>query len=161
MHIVNEKDLNVLWGWDEQEEKGLSARYEENIERLMGVMKTRLAQGQIPPPEDLKALALELQSAGDSLSQYAENCFEAARFVYAIADKDPENREKRQQTFAALQDQIGGNVVLKQSSVPQIAGKHLTLEDIQGIKGILSDGENLWEALIDFLVPVDSEAEGT
>ena len=154
MHIVNEKDLNVLWGWDDQEEQGLTTRYQANLERLLEVLRARVESPNAPESEDLTALAMELQEAADRLSECAENCFEAARYMYALAADDTAERAKRREAFDALLEHVGGKVVLKQSSVPQIAGKQLTLDDIRGIRGILSDGENLWEALVDFLVPV-------
>jgi hypothetical protein len=153
MRIVNEKYLDLVWSWDEYEKKSLQTRYQANLERLVAAIRRRVQGGTAPPPEDLRALAAELQEAGEALQQSVLNCYDAARNVYLMAAATPEEREVRCQQFEDLAAHIGKGVRLTQTSAPELEDKTLILEEIQGIKGVLRDGDSLWEAMIDFLVP--------
>jgi hypothetical protein len=44
-------------------------------------------------------------------------------------------------------------VVLRQTSVAELKGKQLLLEQVRGIKGVLRDGDQYWDALLDYLSP--------
>ena len=153
MHIVDQKDLNIIWSWDEQEKSALDERYGERVNRLLDVVETQLEDQDPPPPEDLKELAGELQAAGEMLSRLSKRCLNNAQKIYTNAVADTEQRQKREENLKKLQQHVGAYVMLSQSSAPEIAGKLLKLERIHGIYGVLRDGDNVYQALIDFLVP--------
>ena len=154
MRIVNEKYLSLIWNWDDLEENALVTKYQTNLERLLYAIHDRIEQGQSPPADDLRQLAGELQTTGEKLQESADNCLAAAQTVYAYAGSSEDDRNKRQQFFEQLPSHIGKPVVLKQTSAEELEGKQLTLRQIRGIKAVLEDEGGLWEALIDFLVPV-------
>ena len=154
MRIVNEKHLALVWNWDETEKAGLEHKYRTNLERLLYAIQQRVDANEMPPVQDLRDLAVELQQAGELLQQCMQNCYDAATTVYAMAATTPEEREKRREFLNQIMEHVGKPVVLKQTSVAEIEGKQLILEEIRGIKAILRDEAGLWEALVDFLVPV-------
>ena len=161
MRIVNEKHLALVWNWDEHERNGLLRKYQTNLERLVVAVQQRVEKGETPPSQDLRDLANELQQAGEALAESMQNCYEAARSVYALSGSTPEDREGRRQLLEKLKTHAGKLVMLKQTSVPQLEDRQLVLQEIRGIKAILRDEDTLWEALADFLVPVDGEADGS
>ena len=154
MRIVNEKYLSLVWNWDKQEKNGLETVYETNIQRLVEALRKRAAKDQLPAEEDIRALASELQQAGETLEQCMNNCLSAAQEIYSLAAATNQERRKRTEMIEQLHRHIGKPVILTQTSVPALEGKQLILDDIHGIKGILRDGDDLWEALVDFLAPV-------
>lgn len=154
MRIVNEKQLGLVWNWDEQERKALAQKYQANLERLIYAVHERVDAGKGPAPEDLRALAGELQQAGEMLAESMQNCFDAATTIYTMAGSTPAERQERGQFLAQIQAHKGQTVILRQTSVPELEGKQLRLDELRGIKGILRDGDDRWEALVDFLVPV-------
>ena len=153
MHIVDQKDLNIIWSWDEQEKSALDERFGERVNRLVDVIEAQLDARESPPPEDLKEVAGELQAAGEVLSRLSRKCLSNAQKIYTDAAADDEERQKRAENLKKIRQHVGEYVMLSQSSDPEIAGKLLKLERIQGIYGILRDGDNVYQALIDFLVP--------
>ncbi len=154
MRIVNEKHLSLLWSWDDYDKDILVRKYQDNLEQLVRAVVKRVNEGKAPAADDIRALAVELQEAGEILHQSVLNCFEAARAVYEQSGETDAEREQRHELFETLNNHIGKPVILSQTSIPELEGKHLILEEIQGVKGILRDGDNLWEAMVDFLVPV-------
>ncbi len=154
MRILNEKYLSLVWSWDDVEKNGLALKYGTNLERLLFAIQERFNHGEPPPPEDLKELAGELQQAGELLSQSMQNCFEAGRALYGLAAPTPAAQNERKDLIARLKNHIGKPVILKQTHIAEIRGKVMILEEIRGIKAIVRDGEQRWESLIDFLVPV-------
>jgi hypothetical protein len=155
MRIINEKHLALVWNWDEQEKNGLIRRYQTNLERLVYAIQQRVAADDSPASQDLRDLADELQEAGEALSESMQNCYEAARTVYVLSGKTPEERDARHKLLTRLHDHLGKPVRLKQTSVSELEGRELILEELRGIKAILRGEGGLWEALADFLVPVD------
>ncbi|MCF7854972.1 MAG: hypothetical protein K9N51_09255 [Candidatus Pacebacteria bacterium] len=154
MRIVNEKYLSLVWSWDTYEKNGLQTVYDANIRRLVEALRKRAETDQLPEEEDIRALASELQQAGELLEQSMNNCLNAAQEVYSFAAADNKERRKRAEMIEQLHEHIGKPVILTQTSVPDLEGKQLILEDVHGIKAILRDGDDLWEALVDFLSPV-------
>lgn len=160
MRIVNEKYLSLVWSWDEYEKNGLATKYQANLDRLVDALEKRIAAGQPPAEDDVRRLAGELQEAGELLEQSMRRCLDAAGHIYEFAGRTPEDRAERAERFEQLRNHVGKPVVLTQSSAPELVGKHLILEEVNGIKGILRHGDDLWEALTDFLVPVLEYAPG-
>ncbi|OPZ26701.1 MAG: hypothetical protein BWZ02_01916 [Lentisphaerae bacterium ADurb.BinA184] len=154
MRIVNEKHLALVWNWDETEKGGLERKYRSHLEQLLFAIQDRIDRNRQPAVQDLRDLANELQQAGETLQECMQNCYDAAATVYALAAPTPEERERRREFLRQIGEHVGKPVVLKQTSVAEVEGKPLTLEEIRGIKGILRDEAGLWEALVDFLVPV-------
>ncbi|MFA4945782.1 MAG: hypothetical protein WC789_13925 [Lentisphaeria bacterium] len=154
MRILNEKHLALIWSWDDLERNELSLKYLANIERLVAVIEERISRNEMPPPEDLKDLALELQQAGELLQQCSSNCLNGAQKFYALAGLTTAEQTERRKFIERIKKHVGKPVVLKQTSVDAIRGKQLILEEVRGIKGVLRDGNELWEAMVDFLVPV-------
>ncbi len=159
MRIVNEKYLALIWNWNEAEKGNLEHKYQTNLERLAYAIQERLDAGQAPSPEALKELAAELQEAGELLRQSAENCYAVARSVYASAAGDDVERAQCLEKMAAVERHVGKPVVLSQASDGEIVGRQLILCDVRGTKAILRDGDSFWEALIDFVVPVEENTE--
>ncbi len=156
MRILNEKHLSLIWSWDDIEKNELAVKYQTNLERLVSAIQDRIGRNEAPPPEDLKDLAAELQQAGELLHQSMQNSFSAAQTLHALAGATPAEQADRRKFIERMKKHIGKPVVLKQTSVDAIRGKQLILEEIRGIKGILRDGDQMWEAMIDVLVPVIS-----
>ncbi len=154
MRIVNEKYLSLVWNWDEYEKNGIVTKYQGNLDRLVDALEKRVEAGKYPAEEDVRRLAGELQEAGELLEQSTQRCLTAAGRIYEFAARTSEDRAERAQRFEQLRNHIGKPVILSQTSAPELEGKQLILEDVNGVKGILRDGDDLWEALIDFLVPV-------
>lgn len=159
MRIVNEKYLALIWNWDESEKGNLEHKFQTNLERLVYAIQERIEAGQPPPPDDLIDLANELQEAGELLRQSAENCFAVGRSVYASAAGSEAARARRLEAVEAVENHLGKHVILSQTSAPEIEGRPLILHEIRGIKAILRDGDNFWEALVDFVVPVEESSE--
>lgn len=156
MRIVNEKYLSLIWNWDESEKSNLEHKFQTNLERLVYAIQEQMERGNAPSPDALKRLAGELQEAGELLQQSAENCLAVARNIYASTGDSAASPEKIQ----SMQAHIGKPVILSQTSAPEIEGRQVILHEIRGIKAILKDGDNYWEALIDFVVPVEDIQEG-
>ena len=154
MRILNEKHLHHVWTWNDREREELTTRFQTNIELLLAAIFARLKDNDKPSAKDLKDLAVELQQAGEQLQQSMENCFEAAQTLYVLAAPTPEEQEKRKHALQQLAGHIGQPVVLRQTSVAELKGKQLLLEQIRGIKGVLRDGDQYWDALLDYLVPI-------
>lgn len=160
MRIVNEKYLALIWNWDEAERGNLEHRYQANLERLVYAIQERLEAGQPPPPQALKDLADDLQEAGELLAQSAQNCFAVARSIYASSAGSDEQRARQLEKIEEVEGHIGKPVILAQTSVPEIEGRQLILHEVRGLKAILRDGDSFWEALVDFVVPVEDTSEG-
>jgi len=161
MRIVNEKHLALVWSWDEQERSGLLRKYQTNLERLVYAIQQRVEKGEGPPEQDLRDLSSELQQVGEALSESMQNCFEAARSVYVLSGATPEERNARRRLLEDLRAHIGKPVILRQTSIPELEGRQLVLEELRGTKAILRDGDGLWEALADFLVPVTPDQDSS
>ena len=157
MRIVNEKYLSLIWSWDKSEREGLERRFQTNLERLVYAIQERLEAGTPPAPEDMKELGGELQDAGEILRQGSENCLAAARSIYAAAAGDDRKRAERMQRIEKIESLVGKHVKLTQASVPEIADRPMILHEVNGIKAILRDGDNYWEALVDFLAPCEED----
>lgn len=152
MRIVNEKYLALIWNWNEAERGNIQHKFQTNLERLVYALQEQIDKGQAPAPEALKDLAAELQEAGELLQESSENCFVVARNIYASAfDADDPSRSR----MLSVDEHIGKHVVLSQTSVPEIEGRQLILHEVRGTKAILRDGDNYWEALVDFVIPVE------
>jgi hypothetical protein len=160
MRIVNEKYLALIWNWDEAERGNLEHKYQTNLERLAYAIQERLEAGTPPPPEALRDLAAELQEAGELLEQSAQNCFAVARSIYAAAAPSEAERSERMASVEAVENHVGKPVVLSQTSAPELQGRQLILHEVRGTKAVLRDGDSYWEALIDFVVPVEGESRG-
>ncbi len=158
MRIVNEKYLALIWNWDDLEREHLEYKYQTNLERLAYAIQERLESGQAPPATTLQELARELQEAGEKLQQSAENCLAVARSIYATAADGDEQRSARMEAIQRVEAHLGRPVILTQTSVPEIEGRPLLLHEIRGIKAILRDNDSFWEALVDFVVPVEDGA---
>lgn len=156
MRILNEKHLSLIWSWDDIEKNELVVKYQTNLDRLVAAIQDRINRNENPPPEDLKDLAAELQQAGEMLQQSMQNCLNAAQTLYSLAGATTAEQAERRKFIERMKKHIGKPVVLKQTNVESIRGKQLILEDIRGIKGILRDGDQVWEAMVDYLVPVIS-----
>ncbi|MDT8390050.1 MAG: hypothetical protein RRC34_06035 [Lentisphaeria bacterium] len=157
MRIVNEKYLALIWNWDDSEKGNLQHKFQTNLERLVYAVQERMETGDAPSPEALRSLAEELQEAGELLQQSAENCLAVARVMYTSTGDFAANPDKLQ----SIEAHIGKPVILSQTSAPEIEGRQLILHEIRGIKAILKDGDSFWEALIDFVVPVEEIQKGT
>lgn len=156
MRIVNEKYLALIWNWDESEKSNIQHKFQTNLERLVYAIQEQIDKGKAPSPDALKSLAAELQEAGELLRQSSENCLAVARNIYSSTGDPAVSPEKLQ----SIEDHIGKPVILSQTSVPEIEGRQLILHEIRGIKAVLRDTDNYWEALVDFVVPVEDIQKG-
>ena len=159
MRIVNEKYLALIWNWDESERANLEHKYQTNLERLVFAVQEKLEGGHPPPADAMIDLANELQEAGELLRQSAENCFAVGRSIYGASAGSDTARAQRMEKLEAVERHVGRQVVLSQTSAPEIEGRTLVLHEVRGIKAVLRDGDNFWEALVDFVVPVEDNIE--
>ena len=85
MRILDEQNFGLLWNWGEPERQELSSRFQTNLVELLKAVKQAAASGQAMGPEDLSALAAELQEAGEALEACRSNCLTLAATLRALA----------------------------------------------------------------------------
>ena len=165
MRTVGEGDIEALWNWGEEQRHEIQKTFRANLSAVMSAIEARLKSRSPIPPEQLARLADELQEAGETLQEAMSNCFAAAGFVHLSAAGSVEERRRRARRLAGLQNSIGKLVLLRRTSVPQLRGRHVLLEEVRGLKAIVRLGNDRWATPVDRVLPVDvlpvSEQEGT
>lgn len=148
-------NLRALWHWGDRERHELQKTFRANLSELLATIEARMKGGVRIPPEELARLAEELQDAGETLREAMSNCFAAAGFAHLSAADTVEERRRRARSLSRLQAAVGKPVVLRRTSVAQLQGRHVLLEEIRGLKAIVRLGNDRWATPVDRVVPVD------
>ena len=155
MRTVREDDLEALWNWGEEERHELQKTFRANLADLMAIIEARIRGRSPVPPDELARLAEELQEAGETLREAMSNCFAAAGFAHLSAADSADERRRRARRLSGLQAAVGKLVVLRRTSVPQLKGRHVLLEEVRGLKAIVRLGNDRWATPVDRVVPVE------
>ncbi len=161
MRIFDDEALNVLWNWGHVEKDDLTNRFKANLARLLKNIERKMDQTDKNAPDDLEALSLELQDAGELLNECRRNCLDLAATVRCLAGKSHEEREQRMNHLQRLEDAVGERVVLTQTDIKELRGKILILEEIQGIKAVVRNGNEYWETPIDRIMAITKSPNQT
>ncbi|NOY81059.1 MAG: hypothetical protein GXP31_08650 [Kiritimatiellaeota bacterium] len=161
MRILREKDLQILWSWGRNERDHLVRTYQSNLVELLKTVQARVQSSDPLPTEEVDALAREVQEAGEILEQGMSTCFALAGILYVMGGKDAEEQSRRQEYLSRLTSQKGEKVRVVRTSVRELLGRELLLEDVHGFKAVLWDGDGHWETPVDRVEPLEATEEVT
>ncbi len=156
MRILREKDLQVLWSWGRNERDHLVRTYQNNLVELLKTVQARAQSTDPLPAEEVDALAREIQEAGEILEQGMNTCFALAGILYVMGGKDSEAQTQRQENLTRLASKKGEKVRVVRTSVRELLGRELLLEDVHGFKAVLWDGDGHWETPVDRVEPIEA-----
>ena len=159
MRIKRETDKKVLWYWEDDDRDGLLKRFRSDLSDLMAMVEARMRGPSPLPRDELTRLAQELQDAGETLREAMSNCFATAGFLHLSAAGSAEERRRRARHLSRLRGAVGKLVALRRTSVPELQGRQVLLEEIRGLKAIVRLGKDRWATPTDRVVPVDAASE--
>lgn len=164
MRILDEKNLSILWSWGKVEEDEMSTRFDENLKALFSFVEKLKKDANAFNPDDIKALAEEIQEVSSILAKSSANCTDLCDKLRVLCGEkkqaaplgeSPAEAKSLSDTkqFKVMQKYVGKRVIVTRTSLKHLQNKTVILEEVRGTKGIIRDGEDYWETPLSHLSP--------
>ncbi len=158
MQILDERKLSVLWEWGDSERKLFTVKFKTNLLRCLKTINRRMAGGQPFGNDELDALAEEFRDAGDLLEESSWNCAALACALMSLAGGDETLGQSSTPSAKRLASAVGKEVVLTQTTIDDLKGQPVILEQINGNRALIRHKDDYWETAVDRLMLLAPES---